>query len=163
MSFAPQHILVPVAIDPDEDFHLAKDAVLTACDIAEKFLAKITILHLSPTLVVGSGPGVDVSGKIYESFLEILEARLARGKLKIKELQAEAKKRGISVEGRMVESLEGTASVIVDTAAELRADLLVMSSHGRRGLSRLLLGSVAEKVSQQTRIPILLLHPEHGA
>lgn len=160
MSFAPTHILVPVAIDPDEDFHLAEHAVHAACDIAEKFNAKITLLHLAPTVVLGSGPGVDMSGKIYESFMEILEARLARGKMKLKELQAEAARRGITIEGRVVDSLESTASVIVHTANELHADLLVIGSHGRHGLSHLIFGSVAEKVSQKASMPILLLHPK---
>jgi nucleotide-binding universal stress UspA family protein len=159
MSFAPKHILVPVAIDPDEDFHLAEHAVFAACDIAEKFSSTITLLHLSPTLMLGTGPGIDVSGKVYQSFMAILEARLARGKLKIKELQEEASRRGITVEGRVVDSLESTASVIIDTAQELKADLLVIGSHGRHGLSRLLFGSVAEKVAEKASIPVLLLHP----
>ena len=48
---------------------------------------------------------------------------------------------------------------IVEAADIGRADLIVMSTHGRSGLGRLLLGSVAESVLRATHVPILLLHP----
>ena len=159
MVFTPKHILVPVAIDPDDDFKLAEHAVFAACDIAEKFGSKITLLHLAPIMSPGGGAGVDISGKIYHSFMLVLQARLDRGRLKLKELQESAKERGISVEGRVVDSLEGTAEVILETAKDLHIDLLVIGSHGRRGLSRMLFGSVAEKVAQDALMPVLLLHP----
>jgi nucleotide-binding universal stress UspA family protein len=49
------------------------------------------------------------------------------------------------------------APAIVDAARLRRADLIVMSSHGRSGLGRLILGSVAESVLRGTGVPILLL------
>jgi nucleotide-binding universal stress UspA family protein len=159
MSFAPKHILVPVAIEPDEDFLLAEHAVLAACDIAEKYFAKITLLNLAPVVPAGGSAGMDISGKIYHSFMKIIEARHARSRLKLKELQEAVENRGIAVEGRVVDSLESIAHVICDTAEELGADLLVIGSHGRSGLSRVFFGSIAEKVSKKATIPILLLHP----
>ena len=159
MSFEPKHILVPVAIDPDDDFELASKAVFAACDIAEKFGSKITLLHLATLTTPGGGAPVDVSGQIYHSFMLVLQARIDRGRLKLKELQEVAKKRGIVVEGRVVDSLENTSEVICQTADELHVDLLVISSHGRRGLSKVFFGSVAEQVVQKSKIPVLLLHP----
>jgi nucleotide-binding universal stress UspA family protein len=160
MSFSPKHILVPVAIDPDDDFNLAEHAVFAACDIAEKFGSKITLLHLAPILSPSGSASFDVSGKIYHSFLLVLQARLDRGRLKLKELQEAVKHRGISVEGRVIDSLEHTPTVIVETAEELHADLLIIGSHGRSGLSKMLFGSVAEQVAQKAQMPVLLLHPE---
>ncbi len=49
------------------------------------------------------------------------------------------------------------AEVILDYAQEIDADLIVMGTHGRRGASRLLLGSVAERVLRQARCPVLTL------
>ena len=49
---------------------------------------------------------------------------------------------------------------IVDAAAFRKPDLIVMSTHGRTGLGRLVLGSVAESVLRSTSTPILLLRPE---
>jgi nucleotide-binding universal stress UspA family protein len=54
------------------------------------------------------------------------------------------------------------ASAIVDAARLRRADLIVMSTHGRSGLGRLILGSVAESVLRGTTTPILLLRAEEA-
>jgi len=51
------------------------------------------------------------------------------------------------------------ASVIVEAARTNRADVIVMSTHGRSGLGRLVFGSVAESVLRGTRVPILLVRP----
>jgi nucleotide-binding universal stress UspA family protein len=51
------------------------------------------------------------------------------------------------------------APAIVEAARVTRADLIVMCSHGRSGLGRLILGSVAESVLRGTRTPILMLRP----
>jgi nucleotide-binding universal stress UspA family protein len=160
MLFAPKHILVPVAIDPDEDLAIAEDAVFTACDIAEKFSAKITLLHLTTVVMAGGSAGMDVSGKIYESYVKVLKSRLVRDKEKLTELQEMGKNRGINVESRVIDSLDSTASVILATALELKADLLVIGSHGRHGLSKVLFGSVAQSVATKASIPVLLLHPK---
>jgi nucleotide-binding universal stress UspA family protein len=55
----------------------------------------------------------------------------------------------------------GTATAIVEQAVESRADLIVMGTHGRSGFSRLLLGSVAEKVLRHAPCPVLTI--PHGA
>jgi nucleotide-binding universal stress UspA family protein len=52
---------------------------------------------------------------------------------------------------------------ITDAAQLRKVDLIVMSSHGRTGLGRLILGSVAESVLRATSTPILLLRPETPA
>ena len=52
------------------------------------------------------------------------------------------------------------APAIVEAAQITKADLIVMSTHGRSGLGRLLLGSVAESVLRGTRTPLLLLRPD---
>jgi len=49
---------------------------------------------------------------------------------------------------------------IVEAARYRHADLIVMSSHGRSGVSRLVLGSVAESVLRATAVPILLIRPD---
>jgi len=51
------------------------------------------------------------------------------------------------------------AEAIVEAAQYRKADLIVMSSHGRSGLGRLVLGSVAETVLRATAVPILLIRP----
>ena len=53
------------------------------------------------------------------------------------------------------------AEAIVEAARFRRADLIVMSSHGRSGVGRLVLGSVAETVLRASTVPILLLRPSN--
>jgi nucleotide-binding universal stress UspA family protein len=56
-----------------------------------------------------------------------------------------------------------TASQIVTYAADQQIDLIVMGTHGRRGVAHLLLGSVAEHVVRTARCPVLTVRAEHGA
>ena len=49
------------------------------------------------------------------------------------------------------------AEVIVDTAIELQVDIIVLGTHGRRGLDKILMGSVAEKVLGESTIPLLII------
>lgn len=161
LTFSPKLILVPVAIDPDDDFFIAQHSVFAACDLAEAFKAKITLLHLAALPMPGGVMDVDVSGEVYRSLLHVLQARLDRGQLKIDELQAQVKKRGIDVQGRVVDHVDAVPKVIAATALELKADLIVLGSHGRRGLSRLLVGSVAEQMVHLSPVPLLVLHPKN--
>lgn len=51
------------------------------------------------------------------------------------------------------------AAEIVRVADERRIDLIVLGSHGRGGISRAILGSVADKVMRTARCPVLIVHP----
>ncbi|HXW52855.1 MAG TPA: universal stress protein [Myxococcota bacterium] len=162
MSFSPRHILVPVAIDTEDDLHLAEQALFVACDMAEKFASKITLLHLAPVITPGVSASVDMSGRMYHSFIKVLETRLAHGRRKLGELRDLAEKRGLNIRGQVIESLERTGGVIVDVAKEQDIDLIVLGSHGRSGLSKMLFGSVAAYVVQHATMPVLVLHPMKG-
>lgn len=158
MAFNPKHIVVPVAIDAENDMALAEHAVYAACDLAVKFSSKITILHLLPALKPGGAASIDFTGSVYESFKKVLEARLAEGRRKVQDLEKSVNKRGIEVDARVMESLDDTSKVILEASEDLGADLLVVGSHGYQGLSRALFGSVSEKIIKNTSIPVLLLH-----
>ena len=51
---------------------------------------------------------------------------------------------------------------VLSAAAQTRADLIVMGTHGRSGFERALLGSVAEKVVRMSRVPVLTVHGASG-
>jgi nucleotide-binding universal stress UspA family protein len=53
----------------------------------------------------------------------------------------------------------GTASLICDYVNEEGVDLVVMTSHGRTGISRFIFGSIAEKVLQGVNVPVLIIRP----
>jgi nucleotide-binding universal stress UspA family protein len=48
---------------------------------------------------------------------------------------------------------------ILDVADETHADMIAMSTHGRTGISRWLMGSVADKIIHHAHIPVMLIHP----
>ena len=79
--------------------------------------------------------------------------RIARVRTALQDKLVENNFEGVNVHVR-----EGSAGEqIVSLATELRADLIVMPSHGRHGLSRLLLGSVTERVLRFAHCPVLVL------
>jgi nucleotide-binding universal stress UspA family protein len=56
-----------------------------------------------------------------------------------------------------------SASLIVTVAVELRADLIVMPTHGREGIMHMIVGSVAERVIREAKILVLAVRPSHHA
>lgn len=87
------------------------------------------------------------------------EALLERRREEAQELLADAKSRaadhGCSVETAV--DVGQPSDVIVDYATENGLDLIVVGSHGRTGFSRVLLGSVAERVARQAPVPVTIV------
>lgn len=79
--------------------------------------------------------------------------------------QREASKQGIQVQTKMVETMGlPVAEIIVREARRSRVDLIVLGTHGRRGMSRMVMGSDAEGVVRQVTVPVLLVRsPEPKA
>ena len=50
-----------------------------------------------------------------------------------------------------------TGDAILSAAAELKADIIVMGTHGRRGLDKILMGSVAEKILRHSKVPMFII------
>ena len=94
-------------------------------------------------------------------FLDVpqLQASLRNGgQTLLDERASEMTALGLSVETGMLEIWGGQiAKSLVDEATSWQAELLVMGTHGYGGLTHLLLGSVAEGVLRQTKIPVLLV------
>jgi nucleotide-binding universal stress UspA family protein len=79
-----------------------------------------------------------------------------------KELLAKHKRQlaeqGVTVETKLVEAYDGRiGSVISEEAQKWNADLLVVGTHGRKGIAHLLMGSVAEGVTRTASMPVLLV------
>ncbi len=85
------------------------------------------------------------------------EERRKEAEASLQLLAREAERQGISV--TLFVTLGDPSQGILNIAAEEKVDLIVMATHGRRGLSRLLHGSVAEKVVRRAPCPVLTLKP----
>jgi nucleotide-binding universal stress UspA family protein len=82
-------------------------------------------------------------------------------KQKLTALRSQLRSEGIDCRVQVIEAV-GIVSQICDYVNEEGADLIVMSTHGRTGISRFVFGSVAHKVVQGVDIPVLLIHPDKG-
>lgn len=132
------------------DFSRASGAAfLRAVALAKENRAELLLVHvlLPPTPFIGDGY---VSPKTYEE----LEAAARRGaQRQLAKLLAKAKKATAKVRAVLIEGVP--YSQIARAARGKRADLIVMGTHGRTGLSKFFLGSVAERVIAMASCPVL--------
>lgn len=147
-----QKLLIPL-----DGSDLAEEALPAATEIAEKFGASLMLLRVvaTPQAALGTEADVahdqlldDIRGYVYEDCRTYLARQQAL-------LEAE----GYDIQVRLAEG-SSPADSIVDVATEIGADLIIMSTHGRSGVSRLVFGSVAEKVLRLAAVPVLLLRAE---
>lgn len=161
MAFSPTKVLVPLAIEPEDDMALAEYAVDVACDLAGKFGAELLLVSVDAPFMPVPTAGIDASGQIYHAASLVLQARLTRGREVLGNLKKRAESRNVVAQARLLESDDRIANVICDTAKDTKAGLIVIGSHGRKGIRRVLLGSVAERVVHLSPTPVLVVHPEN--
>ena len=142
----PKTILVP------HDFGTGSDHALAyAVDLAKALGAEVTVMHAFEIPMVGFPDGTLVATP--ELVTRILEG-VNVGLKKAVELHLAA---GVTMHSLVKQG--PTWQSITEAASERQIDLIVMGSHGRHGLPRVLLGSVAEKVVRMAHCPVLTLHP----
>ncbi|MDO8988822.1 MAG: universal stress protein [Sideroxyarcus sp.] len=89
---------------------------------------------------------------------DVTKALVESGKQLLQKDKARVAEAGVKVETRLVEDYNGRiGAVISKEAAQWLADLLVVGTHGRKGLDHLLMGSVAEGVMRTATMPVLLV------
>ena len=112
--------------------------------------ATLRVLHVLEPL-----PALQVKLAAAKQVLRNIRAFEARVVANAKSL---ARRRGVRVEGALLKGLRGrTADAIVAEAARWKADIIVIGTHGRRGISRIVLGSDAEAVAGAAPVPVLLV------
>jgi nucleotide-binding universal stress UspA family protein len=141
-------ILVPVDGSATSNKGLAE-----AVKLAKAQKATLIVLHVVDENVVTQsalGGGYFIEG--------LLEGLLENGKKVLAKAVADAKKQGVTVKPVLIEDIGMAVSeVIVSQAKKLKADLIVLGTHGRRGVSRLLMGSDAEGVVRSATAPVMLV------
>lgn len=90
----------------------------------------------------------------------IAEDRLKQAKELVARVAQDLRKKGYTASGRVEDGDPKT--VILDEAAEWPADLIVMGSHGLKGLNRFLMGSVSAAVSQHAECPVEIVRPRRA-
>lgn len=143
-SFQLKQILVPV------DFsECTEKALFYAVPFARQFDATLTLLHVvEPPYLPASEMGVLVDVETQDDSRKELEALRTRLAATVR-CHTMIRKGSAQVE-------------IIDAARELGSDLIILGSHGRTGVERLLMGSTVEKVVRHAGCPILIVRPhEH--
>jgi nucleotide-binding universal stress UspA family protein len=95
--------------------------------------------------------------------VDVVPALREGGKRVLAKAQAAAEKQGVKAKTVMRETVGGAAAdAIVREAKKQRAELIVLGTHGRRGVRRLVLGSDAEQVVRTASVPVLLVRAAPG-
>ena len=140
------HILIPT-----DGSELAEKAVRHGIALAKRIGAKITALTVVTPF------------HMFTTYTQMLEDTPAKYTIRVQEnakktlsaVASAAKAAGVACETVQVEH-EHPYQAIIDTAASKGCDLIVMASHGRHGISAIVLGSETVKVLTHTKIPVLV-------
>lgn len=144
----PKLILVPTDFSEN-----AGQALDYACELAVKVGAKVHVVH-----AVTSPPSalqVALSEEMIEGFLK--EHREELEKL----VEGRRASTGANIGGYSVE-VGDPRDLIVNTAKEIGAEMIIMGTQGRRGLARMVMGSVAEDVIRHSPCPVLAVRDKQG-
>lgn len=130
--------------------------VREAARLAKESSATLFLLHVVDYHVI-----VAHGGRLPKSVFKIVHDA---GAGFLRTAETAARRSGIVPKCALVESMTGSAAnFIVQHAKRVRADLIVIGTHGRRGLRRMLMGSDAEQVVRQSPVPVLLVRSKKDA
>jgi nucleotide-binding universal stress UspA family protein len=139
---------------PTDFSESSEEAVCYAGALAEKYEAKVILLHVLESDTLNAIRSFEAGGDLIKKLRAERESHLKR----LAQLDALS---GIEVESRLLEGVP--AYEIVEAAGDLRADLIIVGTHGRSGPERVFFGSVAERVVRIASMPVLTVRrPGHG-
>lgn len=132
----------------------SESAIPQAKEIARAFEAEIILLHVFQSPASDYAPQLALAGqqdaveRPYEEMREILIG-----------LRNTLRREGIRAREHIIRSNNPAQAIVDFVESEAGVSMIVMSTHGRTGISRLLMGSVAQKVIKSVRCPVTLVHP----
>jgi nucleotide-binding universal stress UspA family protein len=146
-----RNILVPV-----DGSETSRSGLLEAIKLAQVGGARLKLVNVVNTAVVA----MEYAAAFAE--LEDLPQRMrAEGEAVLKQAQDVVRQSGLEAEVSLLgTTIDDVGELIVNNAREWPADVIVMGTHGRRGLARLVLGSNAEYVLRHTSVPVLLVRKQ---
>ena len=131
----------------------SEHAAAIAVGLARTHGARLTALYVvDPYPYLGIG---ETNPMGFQAYMAAAQQHAAQAHAKVEALCNRAQP-PVNLEVRLVEDVTAMRG-IVDMAQETHADLIVVGSHGRTGISRLMLGSVAGQVVAQSTVPVLVV------
>ena len=141
---AYKRILVPVDGSPTSGLGLREAIAFAKAQKARLQLVHVVDVHNS--LMAGA------------NVTDLVEALTQRGRRILAKAAEVARKAGLAFDTVLLETLTGPAAEpILRQAKKARVDLIVMGTHGRRGLRRLVMGSDAEQIVRNAPVPVMLV------
>jgi nucleotide-binding universal stress UspA family protein len=136
---------------PTDGSDASQRAVLAGVDFARELKAEVVAISVTPEFHL-----LSADSEMLEDTPDLFSARSAANARRILgEVENAARDAGVACRSEHAVNDDPWAA-IVDTAQRLGCDLIVMASHGRRGLKGLLLGSETQKVLVHSTIPVLV-------
>ncbi len=136
---------------PTDGSDITKKAVDSAIQLAKAVQAKLYVLSVKEPFPYSAITEMQPTPP--QEFFDTQE-RIASAR--VKEVRDAAELAGVVVDAHTVEGLHPWESII-DHARERECDLIVMASHGRRGVTALILGSETQKVLTHSKVPVLVV------
>jgi nucleotide-binding universal stress UspA family protein len=143
-----QRILVPIDGSPTSDKALA-----AAIQMAQAFGARLRLIHImeETAYLAGYDPFGGYAGDLIRIMRESGEKILQEGMTAVQAA-------GVAVDSMLFDQLgQRLGESVASAAKHWPADLIVVGTHGRRGIGRLLMGSGAEQIIRQAPIPVLVV------
>jgi nucleotide-binding universal stress UspA family protein len=150
---AIRHVLIPL-----DGSTLAEQALDPALELAQRSGARVTLLrvvHLAPLMAEGFGSPIQPPMPLDST----LQQRERQAREYLNRLAWKIQPRVTQIESKVVVAEGADASEILEFARDHDVDLIALATHGRSGLKRLLLGSVADKVIRRADTPVLVIRP----
>ena len=144
-----QHVLIPL-----DGSALAEEVVESAVALGRLMQAEYTLLQAIDVPLLGYAPAAHATGMDEQ----IREQWRAEAQTYLDQVAEGMRAEGLKVHTSV--KIAQPAVAILDYARENAVDLIAMATHGRGGVARLLLGSVADKVVRGAGAPVLLLRPQ---
>ncbi|MEN8991339.1 universal stress protein [Avibacterium paragallinarum] len=142
-----QNILVPV-----DGSEISFSAVKKAAIIAKAFNSQLTLISL-----VAEDPFTDADFYYSSSIMkEYFVQAYANAESALKEAVQITTEVGVEAQSKIIKG-QVSAEGVVEAANEVKADLIVMGSHGRKGFKKMLLGSFAQDILSNTELPVLVV------
>jgi universal stress protein A len=147
---AIKRILIPVDFSDD-----SLRALAYAREFAKPFGAELCVLYVvepiyyaTPADMYATSPNIAM----------LIDEQRRVGAQQLARINADLKRKGARV--RTLQKTGSAAQCIVDTSKSVKADLIIMGTHGRTGFAHMLMGSVAEKVVRTAGCPVLTVRRE---
>jgi len=142
-----KHILIPV-----DGSETSMQAVAKAAALAKTFGSAVTALY-----VIDPYPFTGVGADFAYGQAQYLSAATAEANMALDAAKTAVTQAGVAQVETTVGEGHAVHDCIARTAQSVGADLIVMGSHGRRGLEKLVLGSVTQRVLSAAHVPVLVV------